>query len=404
MNVLFLSISSFESINTHGIYPDLLREFIKNGHKVYILSPAEKIMSSSNLIIYESGSQMVKVKTGKIQQTNIVEKGINTILVEYHYIEAIKKYYCDVKFELILYPTPPITLPNVIEYVKKRDNARAYLMLKDIFPQNAIDIGMMSKSGITGMFYRYFRGKEKKLYAISDRIGCMSQANVEYIIAHNLEIPAGKVGLCPNSIEVRDLSIDEQERIQIREKYGLPLDKKIFVYGGNLGKPQGIPFLIDCLKTQLENSKVFFLIVGGGTEYVKLKMFFNEIAPENMRLMHSVPKEDYDRMIAACDVGMVFLDYRFTIPNFPSRLLSYMQAKLPVLACTDLNTDIGKVIIDGGFGWWSESVDARTFNNLMENIITADLKVLGQNGFEYLNHNYSVHNTYKMIIDQILSD
>ena len=49
----------------------------------------------------------------------------------------------------------------------------------------------------------------------------------------------------------------------------------------------------------------------------------------------------------SCDVGLIFLDKRFTIPNFPSRLLSYMQASMPVLAATDVNTDIGKVIEEG---------------------------------------------------------
>ena len=76
-----------------------------------------------------------------------------------------------------------------------------------------------------------------------------------------------------------------------------------------------------------------------------------------------------------------------------------MQAKLPVLACTDPNTDIGKVITEGRFGWWCESNNVQVFDKLIQNIETADLKVLGQNGIEYLKRNYSVCNTYKTIID-----
>jgi len=37
---------------------------------------------------------------------------------------------------------------------------------------------------------------------------------------------------------------------------------------------------------------------------------------------------------------MIFLDYRFQIPNFPSRLLSYMAAGMPVIVATDPNTDM----------------------------------------------------------------
>ena len=90
--------------------------------------------------------------------------------------------------------------------------------------------------------------------------------------------------------------------------------------------------------------------------------YFRETNPKNMRLMKRLPKNDFDRMIAACDVGMIFLDHQFTIPNFPSRLLAYMQAGLPVLACTDTNSDIGKVITEGYFGWWCVST-VRNFQN-----------------------------------------
>ena len=161
-------------------------------------------------------------------------------------------------------------------------------------------------------------------------------------IKNNPEITADKVEICPNCIDVQDMNFDEQERIEMRDKYGIPQNKKVFVYGGNLGKPQGIAFVIECLKLQERNQNAFFLIVGDGTDYGKLEEYFKEAKPSNMKLMKQLPKDDYDRMITACDVGLIFLDHRFTIPNFPSRLLSYMQAGLPVLACTDPNTDIGK--------------------------------------------------------------
>ena len=186
----------------------------------------------------------------------------------------------------------------------------------------------------------------------------------------------------------------------MRQKYAFPIGKTIFVYGGNLGKPQGIPFFIECLRTQLENSSAFFLIVGSGTEYGALEDFFQREKPTNMLLMKSLPKEDYDRMIAACDVGMIFLDHRCKLPNFPSRLLSYMQADLPVLACTDPITDIGKVIVDGGFGWWCESDDANQFYNIVNRVLThcSELPQMGKNGKEYLKKHFTVEETYKKIM------
>lgn len=401
MNILFLTLIDFNTIDEPGIYQDLLREFAKHGHHLYVISPVERRNHQETKVIKSDKATILKLKIGNTQKTNIIEKGISTISIEPQFIAGIKKYFSDVKFDLVIYSTPPITFCNAIEYVKKRDGAKTYLLLKDIFPQNAVDIGMMSKNGIKGLIYKIFRNKEKKLYRISDYIGCMSQANVDYLLKHNPEINPEKVEICPNSVEVVDMSVDKKTRDEIRRKYDIPLDKKVFVYGGNLGKPQGIDFMIECLKSQEKNDEVYFLIVGDGTEYGKIETYVESDKPSNVRLMKRLPKEDYDKMVAACDVGMIFLDHRFTIPNFPSRLLSYMQAKIPVLAVTDPNTDIGKVIVDGGFGWWSESNSESDFIKAVDTAQNAELPILGEKAFEYLINNYTVKKACEGIIKSI---
>ena len=116
--------------------------------------------------------------------------------------------------------------------------------------------------------------------------------------------------------------------------------------------------------------------------------------------MAALPKADYETMVAACDVGMIFLDHRFTIPNFPSRMLSYMKAKVPILAVTDLNTDVGKVIVDGGFGWWCESNNVYSFRDIILRIIYDDLITMGRVGYKYLIDHYSVEEAYRIILNR----
>ena len=396
MNVLFLSLMQYSTINERDIYTDLLREFIRNGHHVSILSSTE----GSETVIAEENSTIYRVPTGKIEKTSFLQKGINTILIEYRFIAAIKKHLSQVHFDLVLYPTPPITFVGAVKYVKERDRAKTYLMLKDIFPQNAVDIGIMSDHGVKGIIYRFFCRKERQLYAVSDHIGCMSQANADYIIANHSELNPHKVGICPNCIEIVDKSVDAVTRKNIRRKYGIPEDRIVFVYGGNLGRPQGIPFLVECMKTQKENNQAFFLVVGDGTEYPVLEQYSLTEKQDNFKLMQRLPKEDYDTLVGACDVGMLFLDHRFTIPNFPSRLLSYMQAKLPVLACTDPNTDVGKVIVEGGFGWWCESNSTEAFRKTIASVLQSNLKEMGDSAMSYLCQHYSEKHGYLSIMKE----
>lgn len=240
--------------------------------------------------------------------------------------------------------------------------------------------------------------KEKKLYAVSDKIGCMSQANVEYVLQNNPEISPGKVEICPNSIEVIDDGLDDAQKNEARRKYHIPEDKTVFIYGGNLGKPQDIPFIIRCLQANTAFDDRFFVICGSGTEYSKLKDYIDAEKPKNVMLMNGLPKEEYERFVGCCDVGLIFLDYRFTIPNFPSRLLSYMQKRMPVLAATDPNTDVGAVIKDGNFGWQCSSDSVEDFTKTVDTAIASDLDALGQNSFAYLNDNYTVKQSIGTIL------
>ena len=119
MNILFLSIGEFNSIYQREIYPDFLREFVNRGHEVYIVSSLEKRKGKETQIITEGHAHLLKVKIGNITKTNLVEKGISTVLLERQYKSAIKKYLSDIEVDLIMYSTPPITLAGVIKYAKK---------------------------------------------------------------------------------------------------------------------------------------------------------------------------------------------------------------------------------------------------------------------------------------------
>ena len=270
-------------------------------------------------------------------------------------------------------------------------------MLKDIFPQNSLDLGILKKSGLKGFIYRYFKKKEKKLYSVSDKIGCMSQANVDYLLQNDPEVPADKVEICPNSIEVKDVCCSADERFELREKYGLPNDKTIFVYGGNLGRPQDVPFIIECIKQAKDVEDAFFFVVGSGTDYSLLERFINEEHPVNVAVKKWLPKEEFDKMLSACDAGLIFLDYRFTIPNFPSRLLSYAQAKLPIICATDQVTDVGDVVEKNGFGWKCFSNDTEKFCEIIKKACSTDLKNMGETALKFLKENYSAEGTYKII-------
>ena len=358
MNLIFLTMSPFDTLADHNIYADLLSEFAARGHKPYLVSPIERRDAAQSTFTDRGSYAVLRVRVGNTSGVSLVEKGLSTVAMEGRFIAEIRKYLRDVPFGLILYSTPPVTFARVIQWLKEATGAPTYLLLKDIFPQNAVDLGMFSKGGL---IYRYFRSKEKKLYALSDAIGCMSQANVDYLLSHEPQLSAEKVHINPNSITPHAAAADPAQIAQVRRRYDIPDGARVFLFGGNMGKPQGMDFVVQCLRRVKDRQDCFFVLCGTGSDYGLPERYVQLEQPKNVRLIHGLPKTDYDELLSACDVGLLFLDHRFTIPNFPSRLLSYLEQAKPALACTDACTDVGTTITEGGFGWWCPSGDAEAF-------------------------------------------
>lgn len=400
MRLIFLTMSNLQDVAEPGIYMDLMRKFRDEGHDVCIVSPRERRSGKKTHLDVVDRVRILGVRTLNLQKTNVVEKGIGQLLVERQFMRAIRKHLDDGPFDLILYSTPPITFSKVIKNLKMSNpSAKTYLLLKDIFPQNAVDLGMLSEKGLKGLLYSFFRKKEKRLYALSDHIGCMSPANVRYVLEHNPEIAAERVEVAPNSCEIRETAtLSDAQRIAIRQKYNLPTDRPVFIYGGNLGKPQGIPFLIQCLNANANRVDCHFVVIGNGTEYGKMKTWYDGKQPKSVSLFKSLPKEEYDQLVRACDVGLIFLDYRFTIPNYPSRLLPYLMERKPVIAATDSNSDIGSIAVQNGYGLWCPSNDVAAFTGCVEKMLSADLDAIGAAGYRFYLENYTVEHTYNAIM------
>ena len=396
MNILFLTLANINSIEDRAIYTDLLRKFRDKGHKIIILSPIERKFKKNTKLISESGCRILKVWTTNIQKTNIIEKFISTIIIEFFFLRAINKYFKTEKFDLILYSTPPITLTRLISKIKTRKSSKTYLLLKDIFPQNAVDLKMFSNQSL---IYKYFRNKEKKLYQISDHIGCMSELNKKYVLANNPGLSEAKIEVNPNSMFL----VPKSDKIEtnLDSAVLLPAGKVIFVYGGNLGKPQGIDFLLDIINASKFNSKVFFVIVGSGTETRLIHNWFNKHMPKNALLIDQLPQVEYDALLRRCNVGLVFLNPAFTIPNYPSRILNYMDNKLPILFGIDKKTDVGKEAEEGNYGLSCENGDLNTFIKYID-LLSNDEELrskMGNNGYMRLKKDFNVDHSYELIMN-----
>lgn len=404
MNVIFISIAYPKTATESNLYTDLMDEFVEHGHKVYVVCSNEKRFGKGTYLSESNGITVLRVKTGNITSNdNYVVKGLAIIQLQTLFIHAINEYFQEILFDLIIYSTPPIYYNKIIEYFKKESNAMSYLLLKDIHPQDAVDLGLLSK---WNPIYWYIRKHEKVTYNLSDQIGCMSPGNVKYLLQHNTFLSPNKVQVCANSLKDRG-RLKEHERNTIRNKirnnYLIGDNDLLLIYGGNLGISQGLNFLLEIFKVYTNIQRIKFLIVGEGSWFSHLEKHINESDYKNVTILKRLPPQEFREMLIASDLGLIFLNPKHTIPNFPSRLTSYLEVGLPVISCTDTATDIGNIIEASKCGYKVISGDLESFQEIVHTIMN-DFTILNEfsiNARKLFEQKYTTKTSYDEIMKSL---
>jgi len=375
------------------MYTTLVEEFVNHEHDVVVLAPG----NTKTLVSVEKSIEVLRVQTLPIKNVPNYLKGISNLLLPYQYAAALNKFYKEKNFDLIIIPTPPITLVDLAAKLKKKFNASLYLVLRDIFPQNAVDLGFMKKGGI---LYNFFRRKEKKLYKEADFIGCMSEGNIDYVLKHNNFVNPSKLHELKNF--QKPYKSTDNSRQFLKEKYKLN-NKFVVVFGGNMGKPQQLENVLTLAQAAMAYPDIVFLLLGEGVQMNRISDLIEKQNISNIYLNSTIPKQEYQDLISICDIGLISLHQDFTIPNIPSKALDYLNVGLPILASLDKATDFGSILDRYNLGLW---VHATQPEELIEKLLNLyhnkELReTMEKNGKAYFNKYLLPDIAYNTIIQQV---
>jgi glycosyltransferase involved in cell wall biosynthesis len=397
MNILFLFISYPEDSNSTNLTKDLSDEFTRQGENVYVATIREKKLNLDTSVSQENGTNTLRIKNGNMfNNISKFEKLFTMMTMNKNILKQIKQYWGDVEFDLIVGTTPYMANAKLINGLKSHYNCPSFLILWDLFPQNAKDLELIKSK----LVFNFFKRQENKNLKSFDYIGCMSQGNIDYVENNYKFIEKKQLSLFPLWSKINKLEVLNKQ--EVREKYNFNKDDFILVFGGNMGKPQSLNNVINLASQVQDKKEVKFLFVGQGTETKSLKEQVKKLNLTNVIFKDFIPREDYEKLISSCDVGIVSLDERFTVPNFPSKTVDYLKLSLPILASLDKCAldDYGVLLEDKiQAGLACDATDTIKYkDNLLKLINYKELyQKLSSNGRKYYEVNFNVENNYKMI-------
>lgn len=221
MKILFLFIAYPENPNSTNLTKDLSDEFAKQGEDVYLATIREKKLNLNTEVSKENGVNVLRIKNGNMfNNTNKFEKLYTMMTMNKN---ILKKYWGD----MIVGTTPYMANAKLINGLKS--HCPSFLVLWDLFPQNAKDLGMIKSK----LLFNFFKNLSS-----FDYIGCMSQGNIDYVKNHYEVINTNQISLFPLWSKINEKIVLSKELM--RTKYGFKNDDFILVFGGNMGKPQNL--------------------------------------------------------------------------------------------------------------------------------------------------------------------
>ncbi len=323
-----------------------------------------------------NGVETILFPSGKIKNTNFTFRAYNEYLLSF----KIKKCYKHIKSEDvfgIIYYSPSIFFGNAVKFLKKKFNCSSYLILRDLFPQWTIDLGIIKKNSFAHLFFKYF---EKINYLHADKIGVMSESNLEIFSTRS---DFKKFEVLPSWQK----PIKIKNNRELLKEYGLAelSDKFVFFYGGNIGLAQGIETLLKLSKSLLHKKNIHFVFIGQGDAVSLLKDKFLT----NISYLDSIKPDLYYELASNFNVGLVSLHPNHTAHNYPGKIWGYMSLNKPIVGVVNKGNDVKELINDNNAGLvctHNEGIDKLTAHCIK---LSNDLDLLKEQGL----------NSYSIILE-----
>jgi glycosyltransferase involved in cell wall biosynthesis len=375
---------------------ELALEFITLGHKVTVISPNVNPKAAKLDISVLDGVNIWRFANGPVKDVGKIKRAINETLMSFNAWRTISSKIEQNTFDGVVYYSPSIFFGSLVNKIKKKCQCKSYLILRDLFPQWAIDAKMITEKSLITRYFRFF---ESLNYNAADNIGLMSKKNHQ--LFNTLHPQLKNTHVLFNWASATPVGLHQSyESIPKR----LNLDSKvIFFYGGNIGHAQDMKNLLYLAKGLKEFPKAHFLFIGQGDEVELIKSLTEDWSLENVSILPSISQSEFKQVLSEVDVGLFSLAKHHTAHNFPGKILGYMVESLPILGSVNPDNDLQEII---------NEADAGTvfINGEDEKLLSEAKKLLdnlnyrteqGRAAYRLLQNQFSVQATAHEILERL---
>jgi glycosyltransferase involved in cell wall biosynthesis len=368
---------------------DLAEGLAERGHRVTVATshPQYNLAGGDTAThprdSFERGVRVLRAKTLPHHRVNRFVRGIAQLVLPRQFMRVVQRYIHE-PIDAVIVHSPPLPLATAARSIQKRYGARFFLNAHDIFPQNAIDLDIMTQKPLI----RFFERMERRAYRVADVLVVPSVTHQEYLMEQR-GVAREKIHIVPHSVDTVPFEATKRTG-RFRKQYGLE-GKFIFLFAGVLGPSQGLDLLIRLADRVRANPDIVFLFVGDGTEKETLVEMARERALSNVHFQPFIPSREYPELVKDADVGVICLTAKNTTPAVPAKLMGYMASGVPIAAFLHRESDGHNIVRDAQCGFSALSDDEAAALAIVERLYRerGQCAEYGARGFAYAKKHYT---------------
>lgn len=339
---------------------DLARTLAGSGHEATMIVPAADQRDAWRLD-RDGAVDVLRLRAPRTKDVGYLRRTLAELAMPFAMWRNLRRSpLAGRRFDGIVWYSPSIFFAPLVARLRRWNACPTYLILRDIFPEWAADMGLMRR----GTAFRLLRGIARRQYREAGTIGVQTSANLPLV-----EPSAG-----PGT------------RVEILENWlappvdrGCPIDlsagplsgRKLLVYAGNMGVAQGMGRLIELADALRIRDDLGFVFVGRGSDATSLRQQATDRKLDNVLFFDEIDPDAVAGLYAQAHIGLVALDPRHRTHNIPGKFISYMHAGLPVLASINPGNDLCRLIEEEDVGRVSVSDDGGDLATLALALIDA---------------------------------
>ncbi len=402
-------VFSPDGVSTAYLYNDIALRFREDGYEVVVLTttPHYNLLSAELVkqplkrkgfgLFYESDFKGIRVF--HVPQKKFRSAILRIIGFVYWHILSFFLGLLQKNVNLILSPSPPLTIGIINLFIGKLKGAKVIYNVQEIYPDFLINQGKLTIKPVIN----FLKWMERKVYNNSDAVVTIDDIFYYSIVDRFSE--KGKLIIIPNFVDTdlyRPLTHSDHK-----------LDPHYFqekktclkiMYAGNIGHAQDWEPLLEIAKN-LSSQDVEFYVIGEGVMKSYLKEQINLLNLKNIHLVSYHNRDLMPSLIAYADLHFIFMSTDMEGQGFPSKVYTIMACAKPLLVISGENTPISNFLKPVQCAYMINEKKIEDQCSKIEEIIKrllndkSELLNLGQNGFIHIENTYSKNIVTKQYVD-----